>query len=272
MKGCAVIRRLGEADRTATARLLLEARHYNLFMLGNLATLGFDSAICEFWGDVPAMGSGEIRGLVNRYMDNWNVYGHAGADWDGLGQIVDRHGAGARRMQDNPGGIATFLPYVHAYEVLRANVQEMMELADADLCAMDAPPGSRVRRATLADLGGLVELYADAEQMSRTPEAVRRPLEATRVWVAEADGAIRSAALTNAEASGYAMVGGVYTHPGWRGRGLSTAVCAALCTELIQLGHRPVLYWHTSAAGAVYRRLGFRTIGAWRSIWLQPRR
>jgi GNAT superfamily N-acetyltransferase len=204
-------------------------------------------------------------------MDGWNVYGHADTDWDGLGQVVDRHPVGARRLQDNPGGIASVLPYIHAYDVLRANVQELMELTDGDLAAVDAPPGSRVRRATMADLGGLVALYADAEQMTRTPDAVRRPLEATRVWVAESAGAIRAAALTNAEVLGHAMIGGVYTHPAWRGRGLSAAVCAALCTELIQLGQRPLLYWHTPAAGAVYRRLGFRAIGDWRSIWLRPR-
>lgn len=265
-----MIRKLGEADRGATARLLLEALHYNLFMLGNLETLGFESALCEFWGDLSPAGNGEIRGLVNRYMDSWNVYGHAEADWAGLGQVVDRHAVGARRIQDNPGGIASFLPYLQQYQVLRANVQEMMELADADLCRVGAPPESRVRRATLADLGGLIELYANAEQMTRTPEAVRRPLEVTRIWVAEVEGAIRAAALTNAEVLGCAMIGGVYTHPEWRGRGLSTAVCAALCMELIQVGQRPVLYWHTPAAGVVYRRLGFCAIGDWRSIWLQP--
>jgi GNAT superfamily N-acetyltransferase len=266
-----VIRKLGEGDRAATARLLLEAPHYNLFMLGNLETLGFDSALCEFWGDLPATGNGDIRGLVNRYMDGWNVYGHADADWDGLGQVVDRHVAGARRLQDNPGGIASVLPYIHAYDVARANVQNLMELAAGDLATMDAPPRSRVRRATWADLDGLVEFYAGAEHMTRTPEAIRRPLEVTRIWVAEAEGAIRAAALTNAEVLGHAMIGGVYTHPAWRGRGLSAAVCSALCTELIQLGQRPLLYWHAPAAGAVYRRLGFRAIGDWRSIWLRTR-
>jgi predicted GNAT family acetyltransferase len=80
-----------------------------------------------------------------------------------------------------------------------------------------------------------------------------------------------AAALTNAETDSLAMIGGVYTPPEWRGRGLSQAVCAALCADLLAAALTPVLYWKTPSAGAVYRKLGFQTIGVWRAVRLGPR-
>jgi len=90
------------------------------------------------------------------------------------------------------------------------------------------------------------------------------------LWLAEEQGQIQAAALTNAEAAGMAIIGGVFTRPAARGRGLSQAVCSALCQELLAEGVQPVLYWRNPAAGTVYRKLGFRPIGEWRAVWLAP--
>jgi predicted GNAT family acetyltransferase len=106
--------------------------------------------------------------------------------------------------------------------------------------------------------------------MARTPPAVARPLQDTRVWLAEQAGAILSTALTNAETTQLAMIGGVFTRPSARGHGLSQAVCSALCADLFASNLQPVLYWGKPAAGAVYRKLGFHPIGQWRAVWLEP--
>jgi len=42
-----------------------------------------------------------------------------------------------------------------------------------------------------------------------------------------------------------------------------------LCADLLADGKQPVLYWKRPAAGAVYRKLGFHAVGAWRSVWLE---
>jgi uncharacterized protein len=115
----------------------------------------------------------------------------------------------------------------------------------------------------------LVAFYAHAEGMTRPPQAVARPLQDTRLWLAEQDGQILSTALTNAETQHLAMIGGVFTRPAARGRGLSQAVCSALCQDLFAAGCQPVLYWGEPVAGAVYHKLGFRPIGQWRAVWLK---
>lgn len=265
-----MIRRLTEAERARVVTFLSNAPHLNLYMLGNIEKLGFDNVICEFWGDVAEQ-SGDVvhlRAVLNRYMTGWTVYGTATAHWTALGAILDNHPAGAERLQDNPGGIASFLPYLQHYQAKQVKIEEVMALQAPAFRPIAPPAGVVIRRATLADLPRLIDFYAHAEQMSRSPAGVERPLHDTRLWVAEEGNKILSAALTNAETAKLAMIGGVYTPIIWRGQGLSQAVCSALCADLMAAQKQPILYWDTPAAGAVYRKLGFHSTGQWRSVWL----
>lgn len=264
-----MIRPLTEADRAVTVRFLSSAPQSNLYMLGNLEKLGLSNPICEFWGDiVEQAGATTMRAVLNRYMTGWTIYGVSEADWAALGLILDQHPAGASRLQDNPGGVDSFLPYLQRYRAENIKIEEVMVLLSANFQPVASPAGVVIRRGTLADLPQLVAFYANAEHLTRSPAAVERPLRDTRLWLAEQTGEIVATALTNAETSQLAMIGGVYTPPAMRGRGLSQAVCSALCAELLAEQKQPVLYWDTPAAGAVYRKLGFRATGTWRSVWL----
>jgi uncharacterized protein len=260
-----MIRRLEEADRAAVIELLGVAPQLNLYLLGNLESPGFDQGYCEFWGDVT---DGHVAGVINRYMMGWSVYGRAEADWAGLGALVDSHPVKAERLQDNPGGIPSLLPFLSAYTPRSIDEETLMELPITEFRPRTAPAGFVVRRATLDDLAGLAQLYAGAEDMARTPAQVERPLRVRRIWMVEKDGEVVAAALTNAETDSLAMIGGVYTAPAWRGYGLSQAVCSALCDELIATGRQPALYWQNPSAGHVYTKLGFRPVGTWRSVRL----
>ena len=262
-----MIRLLSEVDRAATVTLLNTAPYFNLYMLGNLEKLGFDRDFCEFWGDFDSVGT--LRGVINRYMAGWSIWGNAGADWPGLGTVLDNHPMTGERLQDNPGGVASFVPYLRRYIGAQEHIEELMEMQHADFQPMAAPAGVTIRRGSMTDHSALVQLYADAGGMARTAASVERPLKDTRLWLAEADGEILSAALTNAEIANAAMIGGVYTPPSQRGRGLSQAVCSALCADLLAVGKQPVLYWDNPAAGRVYRKLGFQARGQWRAVWLQ---
>lgn len=265
-----MIRLLTEIDRTAALALFARAPHFNLYLWGNLETLGFDHDFCEFWGDIDeTVTPGRLRAVLNRYMTGWTIYGETDTDWAGLGKVVDSHPAGATRLQDNPGGIDSFLPALTCYQGQQIKREELMVLEPRAFCPVTAPPGVTVRRGVMADLPALVELYADAGDMARTSAGVARPLQDTRLWLAEQEGKILSAALTNAEIPQMAMIGGVFTLPAARGCGLSQAVCSALCAELITQGKQPALYWINPTAGAVYRKLGFQPIGYWRAVWLE---
>lgn len=269
-----MIRPLTEADRAATISYLRQTPHFNLYMLGNIDKLGFTHEFCEFWGDFheeKRAGDTMIRAVLNRYMTGWTIYGDPDADWQGLGAIVDSHNIAAERLQDNPNGVESFVPYLTCYQEHHDEIEEVMVLAADEFQPIPAPPDITIRRARLTDLAQLAAFYADAGHMTRSAAAIERPLRDTRVWLAEAAGEILSTALTNAETSNLAMIGGVYTPLSARGRGLSQRVCSALCAELIDEGKQPTLYWNTPAAGAIYRKLGFQPCGEWRSVWLEPK-
>lgn len=265
-----MIRLLTESDRPALLTLLQAEPRFNLYLLGNVSKLGFAQDFCQFWGDVVETPTGpQLRGVINRYMTGWVVYGQPAADWAGLAAVLDEHPVCATRLQDNPGGIASLLPYVQRYRASNVEEEELMVLAPAALCLQPAPADVNIRRGTMADLPALLPFFAAAGDMARTPTAVARPLQDTRLWLAEEADTIVATALTNAEIPDHAMIGGVYTQPAARGRGISQALCSALCQELLAEGKEPILYWRNPAAGAVYRKIGFQPIGSWRAVWLE---
>jgi predicted GNAT family acetyltransferase len=95
-------------------------------------------------------------------------------------------------------------------------------------------------------------------------------IRSLRTWVAESEGQLLSAASTSAETADAAMIGGVWTAPDARRRGLSTAVMSALSRELIEEGRRPYLFYltNTVAAAHVYSQVGYATVGHWSVIYL----
>ncbi len=271
-----MIRLLTKADRTAAAELLARDVAHNLYAMGNLEALGFSEPYCQFWGNfADESASAELRGVLNRYRSGWVLFGEADADWAGLARVVDNHPVQAERLQDNPGGTESLLPFLQNYVAQSVHVEQLMRLSAQNFSP--PPPdggGVAVRRATLADLDALSEFFAEAGNMSRTRATVEEPLRQRHVWLAEQGGEVLAAALTNAELGGgqfggAAMIGGVFTRPDARGRGLSKAVCGGLCAELLALGETPFLYWDNPAAGAVYRSLGFEPVGAWRAVRLR---
>ncbi len=269
------VRILDERDGPALRGLAAEQPEINLFLLGNLETLGFTQPFCTFWGDFDenAPHGPQLRGVANRYFTGWCVSGHANADWAALAALIDAD-EHAERLQDNPGGTASLLPWLQRHSAAQVHIEELMRLRNANFQPQAVPAGWRIHRAGVDDLDALTELYADAGDMTRTRAGTERPLRDGRVYVARnTRGDIGAVALTNAITHTtplLAMVGGVYTPPAQRGLGLSKAVCSALCESLLADGVTPVLYWKHPAAGRVYRRLGFQPIGHWRSIWLEP--
>jgi uncharacterized protein len=145
--------------------------------------------------------------------------------------------------------------------------------------AMVVPPGVMIRRAHPSDLDALTTLYYHADGFESVgKDQVRRTMygriRSLRTWVAESEGQLQSAASTSAETAQAAMIGGVWTAPSARNRGLSTAVTSALSRELVTEGRRPYLFYlvDNAVAAHVYSQVGFSTIGRWSVVYLTPRR
>jgi uncharacterized protein len=87
------------------------------------------------------------------------------------------------------------------------------------------------------------------------------------VFAAEEGGVIVAKAGTNARGFGVDQIGGVYTLPARRGRGLGYALMVALLAEIGAEGRMPALFVKpgNAPARALYRGLGFRDIGDYRA-------
>lgn len=258
------IRILVPDDEAELLAVLREDPRNNLFLIGNLLTLGIGAPDLEYWGCYEG---DRLAGVLMRYRANWCLYDAGGADFAAMAAVLDRHPAGARAITGEHDRVSRFWKRVQNYEAYEdrrshfAVMERLQELSQVPLA----------RRAAEHDVPGLVALYADAGEMARDAAAVRRALAHGRIFVAEEDGRIVAAALTNTETPEMAMVGGMYTLLSRRNRGHATACVSALCRELLHEGIQPCLFYDNPQAGSIYRRLGFQDVGIWRLLRLRKR-
>jgi predicted GNAT family acetyltransferase len=132
------------------------------------------------------------------------------------------------------------------------------------------PPGLRVRKADAYDADLLFPLQKcyELEEVVITPDhfneaqsmkSLKISLREQLVYVAEIGGVPVSKAATNARGYKVDQVGGVYTVPPQRGKGLGKTVVSGLLKEVFQEKQAACLFVkkHNRSAIALYERLGF---------------
>jgi hypothetical protein len=164
--------------------------------------------------------------------------------------------------------------------ILRSISYHLMAITPA---AADPPregpllPGIRVRRATVSDLGILFPLQAEYEKeevlidpalhMPRVCRAhLKRALREQIVYLAEDGGGAVAKAGTNARGIAFDQIGGVFTVPDMRSRGIGRVVMQALLEHILSEKSGACLFVKRSndPAIALYRRLGFSIAGGYR--------
>ncbi len=144
------------------------------------------------------------------------------------------------------------------------------------------PPGFSVRLAGPADLDAMMplqEAYEREEVLTPihelNPAACRaslaRALERQLVYAAVEGGVVIGKAGTNARGFRVDQVGGVYTLPARRGRGVAAALMAALLGDILAHGRKAALFVKTTnePARALYRGLGFEDAGDYRADYFE---
>jgi len=146
-----------------------------------------------------------------------------------------------------------------------------------------APPlGTALRRAGVADLEAVLplqEAYEREEVLtpihafnSRACRAsLARALDRQIVMIAEEGGVVIAKAGTNARGMRVDQVGGVYTIPERRGRGVARALVSALLDEIELSGRRASLFVkpHNAPAMSLYRGLGFQELDDFRADYYE---
>ncbi|CEK14539.1 GNAT family N-acetyltransferase [Chthonomonas calidirosea] len=263
------VRPLVAADAEACARLFDTDVNRFLTSRVNLEVYGYQNGALPSWG---AFDEGRLEGVLFRYANMVVVVDRDGRTAASFASIVDGQEGllGARGSLETIYGLRAAL---RRYRVIGLEVSPFMRL--------DSPPQCEesllrlARRATIADLDKLADLYAGAGNMYRSRPNVMSKLSSGRVFVVEEQMGqssatrIVSCALLNVESQHVGLIGGVYTRPESRGHGYAAACTAALALDLQKDGKLPCLFYENPVAGRLYRRLGFREVSMWGLLYLE---
>lgn len=157
---------------------------------------------------------------------------------------------------------------------------EHMHLAVYELLGPVAEPTGvfgAARRADIADLPRItafVEAFAtEARTVAGSGAAdLAARIESGGFWVWEQDGLVVCQMSVTAPTPDLHVLSLIYTPPEERGRGYATALVASAATAVLAGGGRCMLYTdlENETANRIYRGLGFRQIGNWVQLKLDP--
>lgn len=274
-----VVRPLQADDDAAARRFLQDDHGYGLFITGNLLSYGFGYGDVRYWGQfrqhVGAAGQADLdlTGLLMFTGESATLYAPPGVNVDLLIALALQEPLHFIMGRDDLMDVAEAQA---PRPVVRTETHYFADLTARRFTRSELtlPAQTSVRRGTLRDIEGLARLYYGATGFEDLTFAQVRNVMTNRVtrlrtFLVERQGEILAAASTSAESYTAAMIGGVWTAPWARGRGISTTVVGALCGELLRERKRPYLFYLTENGPAerVYEKLGFHVTGGWRVIY-----
>jgi predicted GNAT family acetyltransferase len=270
-----LVRRLREGDQAALQGLLGTDPGYSIFLQSHLEQYGVRSGAARYWGMFT---HGRLAAALMLVERRAALYAQVGVDIQPLANVAAEQGV--EFTMGRADLVASLLAASSHLRVDRREDHVFAELAPRwrRKRRPASPRGTVVRRGVRADIEALTRLYTGAAGFeglagAQIREAMRGRVEVLRTYLAEVDGQVVAAASTSAETRMAAMIGGVWTDPAWRSRGLSTAVVAALSGELLGERRVPYLFYlvNNIPAARVYARIGYRPIGWWTVVYFDGR-
>ncbi|CAH1192679.1 hypothetical protein PAECIP111892_01072 [Paenibacillus auburnensis] len=267
-----MIRKLHEADRTRLMELVGRNPAINLYIIGDVENFGFDQEFMELWGECDSA-EGPLKAILLRYYNSYLPYAEGPFDVDGFAGLI-RMNKGAEMISGAADVVQAFRGRMNIREEKQMYFAELKELRDVTRPAADA--SIDIQKAALHHVDAICTLTDQIDEFLSRPDDSRKSLHKTlesgtgRTYFVEQNGKIIATASTAAENSLSAMIVAVATHPEYRGQGLASRLMTQLCTDMLAEGKSLCLFYDNPQAGLIYKKLGFRDIGSWTMMYLNP--
>ena len=261
-----MIIKLNEGLRESLFEFLKKESEINLFIIGDVELFGFDKDFQEVWAQLDRDMS--YRAVLLRYKTHFVFYAPS-TEYNAVGfsDIIksydDRFDLSGKK--EILSALLEKLEYKKIREQYFSKLSSKEELVKLDLrYTIDKPSIEDAE-----EIYSLREQIVEFNDFKTTIENTRELLkgEMRRDFVIRLEDKIVSAASTTAENSMSAMVVSVMTHPEYRKRGFAGACVQKICEELLSEGKWLCIFYDNPKAGSVYRKLGFKEIGKWSSVF-----
>ena len=264
------MRKLTEEDRTLVLDYCMKEPEYNIFIIGDIENHGFDKGFQEVFAHEL---ENRIDGILLRYMDNFVVYSHS-TEFDAK-VVADKIRSYGKDCNINGKAeiVEKLCPYFPELTVNFDYLSRLDSVKDGNHRSFSAV------RLIPSNAKDVIELYLQVEEFREGVNGKEEKAIIERRFAMEhgeltygiiEQGKLLSVATATARNSQSAMIIGVCTLPGERGKGYASAVVSALCEACLNEGAKFLcLFYDNPAAGRIYRRIGFVEMG--RYMMLVPR-
>ncbi|ADQ03927.1 GCN5-related N-acetyltransferase [Caldicellulosiruptor owensensis OL] len=272
-----MIRKLSSSDYDVLMDFVRKEKEWNIFIIGDVVSYGFDSPVVEVWGEFDIV-FGSLKAVLLRYRRDLIFYSDSeDYDIDSFCNIIL-----TTKCKVLSGKKTVILPFLKALNVLQKREQFFMRL-DTNIPKEKIEPSleeyERVKviskdnlEENLDKIEMIVYLYQSIEEFLNpaTFEQIKQDvsLGRSRIYYIEEDGIIVSSARTGAELPDMAMVLSVCTMHEYRSKGYATMCMKRLCSDLIKEDKSLCLFCDNPKAANIYKKIGFQQIGTWVTLGL----
>lgn len=251
-----------EKDHEAILALLKKQSDLNLFFIGDIEMYGWEKGFLQVWVDDTPV----LHTVALRYYSNMLVYSDdcSFSAKEFLKLIKDngsKHFSCGRQCYEH---IKDYFPT----DVLTqpCTMAKLTKVAPFAAIGLPRPATKEESRQVAESMSSIVEFASSTDEPIdvMTSHIEKKVVEDPNCYfVIKEDGKVVASANTSAASSLSAMICGVFTLTGYRGKGYATSVVGSMCQSLLDRGKTPILFFDNPKAASIYHRLGFVDFDEW---------
>jgi len=257
-----MIRKLTEQDRQFVLPYLYKESSYNIFIIGDIETFGFDTDFQTIYGEFDQ--NNNYLSVLLFYRENSIYYSHLTKFNVDYLSVFKQHNFSY--MSGKEELMTLVNPYLEKFSFAPMYFCKAVELEK------NISKDEEVKQVkTDEDIKKLHKLLIQIDEFGIKKNTLEEFTKSTRSGLKmgmklyiEKDNKIVSTVASTAETTVSAMVVGVATDPKYRQKGFASKLMVSLMEEYFQNRNKELcLFYDNPTAGKIYKRLGFKDIGKW---------